>query len=71
VAEYVRYLDRDLNSFSFLRLDLDATQYIPMFNRNRVIALHGSSSLTTTNSSQQIALYLQPPRHSIAEADIR
>ena len=59
-AQYVRYLDRDLGGFSFLRLDLDASQYIPLFNRTRVIALHGSSSLTTANSNQQVPFYLQP-----------
>ena len=43
-----------------MRLDLDATQYIPFFNRTRVIALHGASSLTTTNGTQQVPFYLQP-----------
>ena len=38
----------DLGRYSFLRLDLDASQYIPLFNRTQVIALHGASSLTTT-----------------------
>lgn len=59
-AQYVRYLDSNLGQYSFLRLDLDAAQYIPLFNRTRVIALHGASSLTTTNSSQQVPFYLQP-----------
>jgi len=59
-AQYVRYLDRDLGGSSFLRLDLDAAQYLPLFNRTRVIALHGSSSLTTTSGSQRVPFYLQP-----------
>ena len=59
-AQYVRYLDRDLGSSSFLRLDLDAAQYIPLFNRTRVIALHGASSLTTAGNSQHVPFYLQP-----------
>lgn len=59
-AQYVRYLDRDLGNSSFMRLDLDASQYIPIFNKTRVIALHGASSLTTTRSSQQVPFYLQP-----------
>jgi hypothetical protein len=59
-AQYVRYLDRNLRGYSFLRLDLDAVQYIPLLNRTRVIALHGSSSLTTTGDTQRVPFYLQP-----------
>ena len=59
-AQYVRYLDRDLTSSSFLRLDLDATQYIPLINHTHVIALHGASSLTTTGNNQSVPFYLQP-----------
>ncbi len=59
-AQYVRYLDRDLGASSFLRLDLDAAQYVPLFNRTRVIALHGSSSFTTASSGQRVPFYLQP-----------
>ena len=59
-AQYVRYLDREFSSYSFLRLDLDAVQYIPLFNRTRVIALHGASSLTDTQNNQKVPFYLQP-----------
>ncbi|PYS47790.1 MAG: hypothetical protein DMG13_27020, partial [Acidobacteria bacterium] len=59
-AEYSRYLDRNVERFSFLRLDFDAVQYIPLFNHTRVIALHGATSLTKTNSSQRVPFYLQP-----------
>jgi outer membrane protein assembly factor BamA len=59
-AQYVRYLDRSLGSYSFLRLDLDASQYIPLFNRTHVIALHGASSLTSTSGNQRVPFYLQP-----------
>ena len=59
-AQYVRYLDQNLGRYSFLRLDLDAWQYVPLFNETHVIALHGASSLTTTNSTQQVPFYLQP-----------
>ena len=59
-AQYVRYLDQNLGRYSFLRLDLDASQYIPLFNGTRVIALRGASSLTTTNGNQHVPFYLQP-----------
>jgi hypothetical protein len=71
-AQSVRYLDRNPGAYSFLRLDLDASQYIPLFNRTRVFALHGSSSLTTAGNGQLVPFYLQthsgrsehPPRLS-------
>ena len=60
LAQYVRHLDQDLLGYSFLRLDLDASQYVGFFNGTRVIALHGSSSLTTTGNTQHVPFYLQP-----------
>ena len=59
-AQYVRYLDQDAGKYSFLRLDLDASQYIPLFNGTRLIALHGASSLTTSGGNQRTPFYLQP-----------
>jgi len=59
-SQYVRYLDKNLGAYSFLRLDLDASQYIPLFNRTRVVALHGASSLTTAGNGQHVPFYLQP-----------
>jgi outer membrane protein assembly factor BamA len=59
-AQYVRYLDQDLGRYSFFRLDLNASQYIPLFNHTRVIALRGSSSLTTASGNQRVPFYLQP-----------
>lgn len=59
-AQYVRYLDQDLGRYSFFRLDLNASQYIPLFNHTRVIALRGSSSLTTSSGNQRVPFYLQP-----------
>jgi len=59
-AQYVRYLDHNLGAYSFMRVDLDAVQYIPLFNHSRVITLHGSSSLTDANASQRVPFYLQP-----------
>lgn len=59
-AQYVRYLATDLGRFSFSRLDLDASQYIPLFSRTHVIALHGGSSMTSTGDNQTVPFYLQP-----------
>jgi outer membrane protein assembly factor BamA len=59
-AQYMRYLDQDLGRYSFYRVDLDAWQYIPLFNHTHVIALHAASSLTDTNDTQQVPFYEQP-----------
>ena len=59
-AQYVRYLDHNLGKYSFMRVDLDAVQYIPLFNHSRVITVHGSSSLTDTNATGRVPFYLQP-----------
>jgi outer membrane protein assembly factor BamA len=59
-AQYVRYEDQNLGRYSFYRVDLDAWQYIPLFNHTRVIALHGATSLTDTNGTQVVPFYLQP-----------
>jgi outer membrane protein assembly factor BamA len=59
-AEYVRYLDRNLDRFSFIRLNFDAAQYVPLVNRTRVIAMHAATSLTKTNGTQVVPFYFQP-----------
>lgn len=59
-AQYVRYLDQNLGRYSFMRVDLDAWQYVPIFDHTHVFAMHAASSLTDTNSSQVVPFYLQP-----------
>jgi hypothetical protein len=59
-AQYVRFLDRNWTASSFFRVDLAATQHIPLFNRTRVITVRGASSLTNTGGSQRVPFYLQP-----------
>jgi outer membrane protein assembly factor BamA len=59
-AEYARLSDRDVGAYSFYQLNLDAQQYIPLFNGKRVIALHGATWLTDTNKSQTVPFYMQP-----------
>src|SRR5262249_61650781 len=59
-AQYTRYLDRNLDQFSFLRLDFDAAQYIPLLHHTRVIALHAATSFTKTHRTQPVPFYFQP-----------
>ena len=60
MIEYERYLDRTRGLHDFHRLDLQLQQYIPFFNQQRVIALHGRSVLTFPRAGQIVPFYLQP-----------
>jgi len=57
---YIWNSDRALDLHSFRRMDLELQQYIPFFNRRRVIALRGKSVLTYAGSGQRVPFYLQP-----------
>ncbi|MBC8166975.1 MAG: BamA/TamA family outer membrane protein [Bryobacteraceae bacterium] len=59
-AQFIRYLATGNSPNSFLRLDINAEQYIPLFNHTRVVALRGASSLTTTRPTEVVPFYLQP-----------
>ena len=59
-AEYSHYSDRTLGRHGFQRLDLELQQYVPFFNRRRVLALRGKSTLTFADDGQQVPFYLQP-----------
>jgi outer membrane protein assembly factor BamA len=52
--------DRSRDLYSFRRMDLEVQQYIPFFNRRRVIALRGKSVLTYAGPGQTVPFYLQP-----------
>jgi hypothetical protein len=51
--------DRDLNRYTFRRLDVDLQQYFPMFQQRRVIALRAMTSLTDADAGQQVPFYFQ------------
>jgi outer membrane protein assembly factor BamA len=59
-AEYDKLSDEQFNAYSFYELNLDAQQYIPLFDGKRVIALHGETWLTDTNATQSVPFYMQP-----------
>jgi outer membrane protein assembly factor BamA len=54
------FSDRTLNLHDFRRLNIDLQQFIPFFNKRRVIALRGKSTLTFTRGGQTVPFYLQP-----------
>jgi hypothetical protein len=59
-ARFEYYHDLDLKRHTHRRLRLEAQQYIPFFNRRRVIALRGYTNLTFENPGQVVPFYLQP-----------
>jgi outer membrane protein assembly factor BamA len=60
IAQFHRYTDRTLGQFDFQRLDLEAQQYIPLFNKRRVIALRAKSVTTFTEGDRTLPFYMQP-----------
>jgi len=61
LVQWDRFLARPsgLNN-DFRRLNVEVQQYIPFFNRRRVIALHGQSVLTYPDGANVVPFYLQP-----------
>jgi hypothetical protein len=56
---YDQYSDRDLNAYSFGRVEAEVQQYLSLFNQRRVIALRALVSSDTTGSGQDVPFYLQ------------
>ncbi|MCC6540454.1 MAG: BamA/TamA family outer membrane protein [Bryobacterales bacterium] len=53
------YRDRQLHRHDFRRLDFEAQQYIPLFNKRRVIALRARSVTSFLDSGQTLPFYQQ------------
>jgi Omp85 superfamily domain len=60
LARYAYYDDRTLGLHDFRRLELDAQQYFPFFNKRRVIALRVNTQMSFTSAGQTVPFYLQP-----------
>ena len=54
------YDARNGNQFSFRRITAEAQQYVPLFNKKRVIAVRGRTIFSYPNAGQQVPFYLQP-----------
>jgi hypothetical protein len=59
-AQWGRYADQTLGINSHHRVDIEAQQFIPLFNQRRVIALRGRTTLTDVEDGHQVPFYLQP-----------
>lgn len=60
IAQFHHFTDRTLGIHDFHRLDLEAQQYIPLFNKRRVIALRGRSVQTFKGNANPLPFYMQP-----------
>lgn len=59
-AQFSTYSDRTLGRHDFQRLDLEAQQYVPFFNKRRVIAMRAKTAMTFTDGNQSVPFYMQP-----------
>jgi len=55
-----RFYARPDTGNDFRRLNVELQQYIPFFNKRRVIALHARSVLTYPDNNDAVPFYLQP-----------
>jgi Omp85 superfamily domain len=55
-----RYLAEESGRYSFNRAFGSVEEYIPFFDRKRVIALHAAADMTFHNRDQVVPFYLQP-----------
>jgi hypothetical protein len=60
LAEFSDFSDVRRDAYSFDELRLEAQQYIPFFNRRRVIALRGRILATDPQAGNRVPFYLQP-----------
>lgn len=56
---YALYSDRELDQYSFRRLDLEAQQRFALFGPLRRLTLHGWVSLTQTDDGNAVPFYLE------------
>ena len=58
--EFSRHEDRDLDAYSFNRLDVDLRQFVPFLAERRVIAMRAYVSTSDTDAGQAMPFYLMP-----------
>jgi hypothetical protein len=54
-----QYDDRDLDRYSFTRVEADLQQYVPFYTDRRVLALHAHVSTSDADAGQQVPFYFQ------------
>lgn len=59
-AQWRRYDDSDFNRFSFDAVNVDAQQFLPIFDKKRVIAVRLQLMTTTAPADHEVPFYMQP-----------
>lgn len=60
LARFEYFDDVDLERHDFRRLTLEAQQYVPFFNKRRVIALRARTIMSMENGDSSVPFYVQP-----------
>ena len=55
-----RHNDLDLDRYNFHQVDVDAQQFLPIFDKKRVIALRAQLLTTTAEDGQEVPFYFRP-----------
>jgi outer membrane protein assembly factor BamA len=59
-ASAASYSDRDTGTFSFRRYEVEASQFVPLFTKKWVVALHAWEVFSDTSSGHAVPFYLMP-----------
>jgi hypothetical protein len=59
-ATMAAYSDRDGGSFSFRRYEVEASQFVPLFTRKWIVALHGWQVFSDASDGSLVPFYLMP-----------
>jgi len=54
------YSDRDSGTYSFRRYEVDAAQFVPLFTKRWILALHGREVFSDASSGHVVPIYLMP-----------
>jgi outer membrane protein assembly factor BamA len=60
LASWTSFQDHKLSKYDFAQYDIEAQQYIPFFNKRRVIALRAKSTFQQTSPGQEVPFFMQP-----------
>lgn len=59
-ADFSRYNDRDLDAYSYNRVDVELRQYVPFLGERRVIAGRAHVTTSDAGAGQTVPFYLMP-----------
>jgi hypothetical protein len=59
-GRFRQYSDRTQGQYGFRQVDIEFQQYIPYFNKTRVVAFRWAAVLSFANTGKQVPFYLQP-----------